>query len=244
MNASNKAVLVSFSGIDGAGKSSQIDHLKATLEQHGLSVRVIAFWDQIATLKGLRESAGHSIFKGDKGVGSPSAPINRKDKNVRSLPMTLIRLFMYAFDAISNRRVAKRALHAGADLVIFDRYIYDELANLELTNPLIRVYVRSLVWFVPRPDISFILDADPAQARARKPEYPLDFLVFSRQSYLALSKIAGGMTVVPALPLDEVKQFVVGRIRGLMSPGRCPKSLETPPERKATVPSDAVLTER
>jgi len=52
------------------------------------------------------------------------------------------------------------------------------------------------------------------------------------------------MTVVPALPLDEVKQFVVGRIRGLMSPGRCPKSLETPPERKATVASDAVLTDR
>ncbi len=240
MNASNRTLLVSFSGIDGAGKSSQIDHLRATFEQQGLSVRVIAFWDQIATLKGLRESAGHSIFKGDKGVGSPSAPIHRRDKNVRSLPMTLVRLLLYAFDAVSNRKVVQRALTSGADLVIFDRYVYDELANLNLGNPLVRLYVRCLLRFVPPPHLPFLLDAEPAQARARKPEYPLDFLIFSRRSYLALSKIAGGMTVVPALTIDDVKQIVVGRIRDMVSPGGKSERPETRLPRKAA--ADTILT--
>ncbi|HEX4283714.1 MAG TPA: thymidylate kinase [Terracidiphilus sp.] len=215
MSAKTPSLLVSFSGIDGAGKGTQIEHLKSMFEQRGLTVRVIAFWDQIATLKRVRESAGHSIFKGDKGVGSPSAPIEKRDKNVRSFPMTVVRLGMYLLDAMSNRRAAKRAAHSGVDLVIFDRYIYDELANLELSNGLMRLYARVLLKLVPRPDISYLLDADPQKARARKPEYPLDFLVLNRQAYVSLSELAG-MVVMSAAPIDEVKQAVVERAAGLL----------------------------
>lgn len=208
MTPKAKTILVSFSGIDGAGKSTQIEHLKTAFESRGFEVRIVAFWDAIATLRGLRESAGHSIFKGDKGVGSPSAPIHRRDKNVRSAPMTAVRVVLYLLDAISNRRVAKRAARSGAGLVIFDRYIYDELANLELTNSVIRLYARALLRIVPRPDISYVLDADPEQARARKPEYPLSFLIENRKSYLMLSDLAGGMTVVPTGPVESVKKVV------------------------------------
>jgi len=209
--------LVSFSGIDGAGKSSQIDHLRAMFEQKGLQVSVIAFWDSIATLKGFREAAGHSIFKGDRGVGSPTAPINRRDKNVRSFPMTLVRLVLYLLDGISNRRAVKHARRSGADLVIFDRYIYDELANLNLKNPLIRLYVKVLLMMVPHPHIGFLLDADPSEARARKPEYPLDFLVENRNSYLDLARLSGLLTVVPALSIDRVSAIITEEARKLDS---------------------------
>src|SRR5580700_8410198 len=120
---------VSFSGIDGAGKSTQIEALCARLRQDGLRVQVVRFWDEIARLKGIRETTGHKVFKGDKGVGSPEAPINRRDKNVQSWPMTCVRLFIYFVDAVSTRFAAGKAFRSGADLVIFDRYTYDELAN-------------------------------------------------------------------------------------------------------------------
>lgn len=216
MSTKKQNLLVSFSGIDGAGKSTQIEHLKSTFERRGLSVRVIAFWDEIATLKQVRESAGHSIFKGDKGVGSPSAPINRRDKNVRSFPMTVVRLGMYLLDALSNRRAAKHAAKSDTDLVIFDRYAFDELANLQLGNRMMRVYARCLLKLVPKPDISYILDADPELARARKPEYPLEFLKMNRHSYLALSELTGDMFVVPAGSIDEVKVAVVQRATDLL----------------------------
>jgi thymidylate kinase len=212
-----KSHVVSFSGIDGAGKSSQIDHLKKAFEAKGLSVRVIAFWDSIATLKQFRESAGHSIFKGDQGVGSPSAPINRRDKNVQSLPMTLVRLVLYFSDAFSNRRAVKQAKMSGVDLIIFDRYIYDELANLNLSNPFLRFYARGILKIVPRPHIGFLLDADPAQARARKPEYPLEFLVVNRTSYLELAGLSGHLTVVPAVAIDQVTEFVTTQVSKLRS---------------------------
>jgi thymidylate kinase len=201
--------IVTFSGIDGAGKSTQIQSLQRGLEEAGLHVELVAFWEDVARLKRIREGVGHSIFKGDKGVGSPSAPINRRDKNVRSSPMTVVRVVLYFIDAISTWCAVRKALRTNADFVICDRYIYDEMANLSLRNPLLRAYVRLLLKLVPKPDISYLLDADPKHARARKPEYPLDFLAFNRQSYLNLSKMVDRMIVVSALPVDEVKRIVL-----------------------------------
>lgn len=208
---------VSFSGIDGAGKSTQIDALCGYMKERGLRVRLIRFWDDIAKLTRIREATGHSIFKGDKGAGTPAAPISRRDKNVKSWAMTVVRLMLYSIDAVSVRHAVKKALRPEADfnpdkidLVIFDRYIYDELANLTLSNPAIRVYVRLIMKIVPRPDISYLLDADPVKARERKPEYPLEFLHTNRQSYMALNDLVGGMTVIAPMPIQEVEQTILG----------------------------------
>jgi len=210
---------VSFSGIDGAGKSTQIEALCAAASQAGMRVRVIRFWDEVARLTGLRETSGHRIFKGDKGVGSPEKPLNRRDKNVRSWPMACLRLLLYTADAAATRAAVTRALRSGSNLVIFDRYIYDELANLNLRNPLMRVYVRAIMKLVPRPGASFILDADPVQARARKPEYPLEFIYINRRAYFDLSELIGGMTVIAPGTIGEVQEQVLRRALGNIEAG-------------------------
>jgi thymidylate kinase len=202
-------ILVSFSGIDGAGKSTQIDNLCRYLRAVGVRFQLLTFWDDAAALKPLRESAGHKIFKGDKGVGSPDAPIERRDKNIRSPFMSFVRVGLYFLDAISLRRVARRALRSGTDVVIFDRYIYDEFANLNLKNAVVRLYVRFLMKIVPKPMFGFVLDADPLQARARKPEYPLEFLISNRNLYLQLSEFLDDVIVIPSRSIQEAKAEVI-----------------------------------
>lgn len=209
--------LVSFSGIDGAGKSTQIGSLRGRLEEAGLRVQLITFWDDVARLTRMREVSGHTLFRGDKGVGTPSAPIVRRDKNVRSWWMTWVRVGLYFVDALSLRLVIRRALRSDSDFIICDRYIYDELANLTLRAPAARAYVRLIMMFVPKPDISYLLDAEPAEAFARKPEYPLEFLSSSRESYLALSDLVGGMTVIPPMPTREVERQVLKHALTLLS---------------------------
>jgi thymidylate kinase len=200
--------LISFSGMDGAGKSTQIAALKAALEAEGLRVRILTFWDDVARLKGLREASSHAIFKSEKGVGRPDAPVNRRDKNVRSAPMTLVRLGLYFLDAISLRIAVQRALRPPVDCIICDRYCYDELANLDLNRRLTRLYARMILAITPRPGAPIILDAIPAEARARKPEYPIEFLEFSRQSYARLASLAD-LTLIPPGTTAEVHEAVL-----------------------------------
>lgn len=225
--------LVSFSGIDGAGKSTQIQALRARLNDVGARVSLVTFWDDVARLTRVREVTGHTLFKGDKGVGTPAQPVNRRDKNVRSWYMTAVRFGLYFVDAISLRIEVARALRTNTDVIIFDRYLYDELANLSLQNRIERAYVRLLLPFVPQPDVSFVLDADPVQARARKPEYPLDFLHRSRASYLALSELVSGMTVVAPQPVQDVEQQVSQLVLNALSPD----ALQSYPTFVYTVPT-------
>jgi thymidylate kinase len=219
-----RPILVSFSGIDGAGKSTQIENLQARLNEAGVHILLITFWNDVARLTRIREVSGHTLFNGDKGVGTPAAPVNRRDKNVQSWYMTAVRLCLYFVDALSLRVVVAKALRADADLVIFDRYIYDELANLSLRNGITRAYVRLLLMIVPQPAVRFLLDADPVQACARKPEYPLAFVRNSRASYLALSRLVGGMTIIAPQNLEyvgrQILQEVLEKLSTEVVPGR------------------------
>ena len=206
---SKSTIFISFSGIDGAGKSTQIESLRGRMESMGQRVQVIQFWNDVAMFVRFRETAAHTLFKGDKGVGTPSAPVNRRDKNVRSWRMTAVRLCLYLADAVSARFVVRKMSRCGRDVIIFDRYIYDELANLNLRNPVMRAYSMLIIKLVPQPDAAYFLDAIPIQARARKPEYPIEFLHSSRASYLALSDLIGGTKVVAPMPIRQVEEEVL-----------------------------------
>ncbi|MGA8540294.1 MAG: thymidylate kinase [Terriglobales bacterium] len=206
--------IVSFSGIDGAGKSTQIMEFESWLRYAGLRTTLVTFWDDVVVLSRVREFLSYKIFKGDQGVGSPERPVNRRDKNVTSWLITCLRCCFYLLDALHLRwRVRgmrkSKTSKSGADVVIFDRYIYDELANLPLTRRMARVFVWVLLKLIPTPDVGYVIDADPAAARARKPEYPVEFLLRNREAYATLTRLAGDIAVIEPGPIEIVQ----GKIR-------------------------------
>lgn len=199
------AKIVSFSGIDGAGKSTQISALETWLRETGHTTKLLTFWDDIVVGSRFREAMSHAAFKGDKGVGSPEKPLERRDKNVTSWPVIAARFFLYFADAINLCRTVEQARRSNFDVVIFDRYIYDELANLPLRRWPARAFIWAVLKIVPNPDVAYIVDADPEAARVRKPEYPLEFLRSNREAYLALAQLSGNITVIEPLSIDAAK---------------------------------------
>ncbi len=206
-------LLVSFSGLDGAGKSTQIDNLRLCLQTAGYRVKMLAFWDHVVVLSRYRGGFVHKVYGSEIGVGAPDRPVQRRDKNVRRWYLTLARHALYLLDALHLLWMTERARGSGAEVIIFDRYIYDEWANLPLKNPLTRAYIRILEAIVPRPDVAYLLDAEPVAACLRKPEYPLQFMRQCRTAYHALADLLGTMTTIPPLPLDQAKMAVEGAMR-------------------------------
>ena len=67
--------------------------------------------------------------------------------------------------------------------------------------------------------MTYLPDANPEIARARKPEYPIDFLHGCWRTYFLLAGILGCMTVIPPLPLSDAKREVENAIAGVLAKG-------------------------
>ena len=202
-----KPVLITFSGIDGAGKSTQIEKLQNYLMAEGIPVRQLAFWDHVAVFRTARSGFSRHVLQSDGSVGRPDRPAARRDKNLQSWPLFAGRSVLHLLDVVNLWRVVRKEKTQDG-VIIFDRYIYDQLAALPMKTWWARAFARLLLRIAPRPELSYLLDAVPEEALARKPEYPLEFMRKYRSSYLELRDIAG-MTLIPAGNPEEVHAAIV-----------------------------------
>lgn len=206
-----KPFVITFSGIDGAGKTTQIDKLSSYLISAGTSVHRLALWDDVALFRKARSNFSRTVLQSDPSEGVLGRPAERRDKNAQSGPLLVGRCILYLFDLISLCNIVRKARSEMRGVIIFDRYFYDHLAALPLQNWLARWYVNMLLPFIPKPDIGYVLDVEPEVARARKPEYPLDFMHRYRDSFVRLSSLAG-LQLVPAGTPEAVHHAVVRQI--------------------------------
>lgn len=146
--------IVTFSGLDGAGKTSQADALAAALTRLGYDVAIE--WTRIT----------HDRAVLDR-VGLPAKRLVPR----RGPVLTWLWTFVVAWaNASSQRRAARR--HPGA-IVIHDRYTLDSAAHLRATygaDRRFRAQIALIRLLSPRPLAAFFLDVAPETAHRRKPE--------------------------------------------------------------------------
>jgi thymidylate kinase len=210
-------ILITFSGIDGAGKSTQIEKLREYLNAQNIPIEILAFWDNVVVLPALRSGFSRKVLQSDGQVGTPDKPATRNDKNRQSLPLIAGRSVLHLFDVFQLRKIVRRARFSQTTgVVIFDRYIYDQLAALPLKQWWAKAYARLILSLAPKPDLSYLLDAVPEEARARKPEYPLEFMRQYRSSYLELRQLAG-LSLINAGAPDDVHAAIVGHLKSVFN---------------------------
>ncbi len=145
-----KGLFITFEGIDGCGKSTQIGLLESYLKEKGKEVLLI------------REPGGTA-------VGEKIREILLEKKNDSMKPLTELLLFEAARAQITEEKIIP-ATEAGK-VVICDRFFdsttayqgYAREMGTELTDLL-----NGIATAGRSPDITFVLDIDPEQAYARR----------------------------------------------------------------------------
>ncbi len=176
------ALIISFSGIDGAGKSTQIQKLREYFSASGIPVTDLTFWDNVVMFPRLRAGFSRRVLQSDGNIGTPERPAERRDKNTQNAPLLFGRSILHFFDVVNLRRIVRKAKSQNSGVVIFDRYIYDQLAALPMQSWWARTFARL--------------------------QYPIEFMRKYRSSYLELCRLANLKLISPG-SVDEVHQAIV-----------------------------------
>ena len=159
--------IISISGLDGSGKSTQLKMLKSHLETQGK--RVFYFH---AVAFGIA-----NVLKGKKGSGKGTSVTKANWLKIKLRKIALV------IDGIRFRKLALKLDSEGYDFVLTDRFFYDSAINIAYlegrkTAP---IAPRKL----PRPNIAFYLKTDPGAIMGRKeaPEQGMDYLLKKKVLY-------------------------------------------------------------
>ena len=185
-------LVIAILGPDGSGKSTIAERLTRDLHPAFRHTRIVH----------LRPSLRARTESGPVTDPHGQPP--------RGVPASLLKLIYWwgetALGWLSKIQPAK----IRSTFVVFDRYYHDLLADPKRYRFGAPMWAARLIgYWIPRPDLFFILDLPAEIARARKPEIPLDEARRLREEYLKLSRTLPNVRVVDASrPLEDVATTV------------------------------------
>lgn len=214
-------ILIVFSGLDGAGKSTQIERLAERLRREGHNPLVI--WTR-GGYTPLFSAVKAALRRLSRGRAVPPAGPSQQRKEAMARPGTRrLWLALAMLDLLWVYGVQVRSQRWRGHAVICDRYLADSELDFRLNFPQERfdrsLLWRLLVWATPRPDISFLLliPVEESMRRAQLKHEPFptppDVLAERLRGYETLASRGLWRYVLDGgRPLDELADGIAAAV--------------------------------
>jgi thymidylate kinase len=172
-----RSVVVTLSGLDGAGKSTHAATLQATLDRLGVEATVV--WSPFGggrTTDAVAVPAKWVLrrVRGRPAGTRPSAPIMSDPAAPTTGLLAALRepwaVLVAALDAFAQRRATLRHALRGR-VIIFDRQLLDSVVRMRVLygeKGRFRWHRRLMRGLAPRPRVAYLLEIRPETSLARK----------------------------------------------------------------------------
>ena len=175
--------LISISGLDGSGKSTQIQLLKNYLESQGR--RVLYFH---AVQFGIAKRISGLFLKKKLYINvRPQDSVEDKSVIKSGRIGIIIRKIFLKIDVYRFEKLVKEMEKEGYDYILTDRYFYDSAVNIEYLSGNSNPSAAKII----KPDIAIYLQTDPEiiMQRERKPDQGIEYLKRKKTIYDTCAKI-------------------------------------------------------
>ena len=196
--------IFSFEGIEGVGKSTQINLLKEYLENSGYSTEILR--EPGSTITG--ESIRSILLDSKENLSSESEL-----------------LLMFAARA---QLISEKVNNSNSDIILFDRFYDASLAYQGFGRNLSIDFIQSLIGFIncPEPRLTFLLDISVQDGFERKVNDVKDriesagneFFQKVREGYLEIAKNnQKRIKVIDAMQsIDDINKSIIDHVKPLL----------------------------
>lgn len=193
--------VISFSGLDGAGKTTVIDALKERFENEGKTVKIFTMYDDLsfyAFLRLFRDSVrklfGRKIELPKEAQTDPNFDPHSnsliykiiRSRSLKAMVLGVDTLTMYLLLLIKTKR---------GEIVLLDRTSYDYIVDV-LPNKYKKMHISIALFFSFRPSLSVFVNTPAQVSFDRKGEFTVEYLTWRSVAYTQIFNMINNQIVV------------------------------------------------